>query len=114
MLDVDPVLVRHALFNLLHNAAQAAPGKTITVELAEEVRDQRPGWRIAVCDQGAGIAPEIADKLFTPFFSTRPGGTGLGLSVARHIAMQHGGALSVQPNPQGGARFILWLPQARP
>lgn len=106
----DPVLLRHALFNLIQNAAQADPHGPITISLAPLQREGMAGWALAVSDHGPGIAPEAVDRLFTPFFSTRPGGTGLGLAVAHHIAVQHGGDLWAEDNPGGGARFIVWLP----
>lgn len=110
MLEADPVLIRHALFNLIHNAAQAAPGDPVVVSLAGEQRGGVPGWRLAVADSGPGLTPEVAAKLFTPFFTTRAGGTGLGLSVAQHIALQHGGSIRAENKPGGGALFIIWLP----
>lgn len=110
VVQADPVLLRHALFNLIQNAAQADPQGPLAVSLAAEAQEGRAGWIIAVADHGPGIAPEVAARLFTPFFSTRPGGTGLGLSVARHIAVQHGGDLRAENHPGGGARFVLWLP----
>lgn len=113
VLDVDPVLMRHALFNLLHNAVQVDPRGPVRVELAREERERTAGWRLAVSDHGPGIAPEATTNLFTPFFSTRPGGTGLGLSVAQHIAVQHGGSIRAENNPDGGARFIIWLPERK-
>ncbi|MBI3140634.1 MAG: two-component sensor histidine kinase [Rhodocyclales bacterium] len=113
VLDVDPVLLRHALFNLLHNAVQADPQGSARVELVPEERQGVAGWRLAVCDRGPGLAPEVAANLFTPFFTTRPGGTGLGLSVAQHIVLQHGGSIRAENNPGGGARFIVWLPEQK-
>ena len=110
MAKADPVLLRHALFNLIQNAAQADPRGPVTVALAAATREGIVGWQVSVADCGPGIAPEAAKKLFVPFFSTRPGGTGLGLSVARHIAVHHGGDLWAEDNPGGGARFVLWLP----
>ncbi|NCC93692.1 MAG: hypothetical protein EOM10_10475 [Opitutae bacterium] len=84
ILDVDPVLVRHALFNLLANAAQASPpGGAIRVILQPEVGpEQQPGWSLEVQDQGPGLSAAVREKLFTPFFTTRPSGTGLGLALA--------------------------------
>ncbi|MDP2825699.1 MAG: HAMP domain-containing sensor histidine kinase [Sulfuritalea sp.] len=108
--EADPVLLRHALFNLIQNAAQADPRGPLTLTLDAATREGIAGWQLSVADRGLGIAPEAATWLFTPFFSTRPGGTGLGLSVARHIAVLHGGDLWAEDNPGGGARFILWLP----
>lgn len=109
-IQADPVLLRHALFNLIHNAAQADPKGPIAVELAPAQREGLEGWELAVADHGPGLPPEAAKKLFTPFFSTRPGGTGLGLSVAQHIVVQHGGVIRAGDNPGGGARFVIWLP----
>ena len=65
---------------------------------------------LAVTDAGPGFGPDAADKLFKPFFTTRATGTGLGLYVAQHIAMKHGGAVLAENLAQGGARFSIWLP----
>lgn len=110
VLRVDPVLMRHAMFNLIHNAAQADPAGPIDVSLMAEASEAGAGWAIAVSDHGPGMTPEVQKHLFTPFFSTRSGGTGLGLSVAQQIAAQHGGRLRAENNPEGGARFVIWLP----
>jgi len=110
VLEADPVLIRHALFNLIHNAALARPNGQVTVSLTVAQQNGVDGYNLSVTDLGSGISPEVAGKLFTPFFTTRPGGTGLGLSVAQHIAAQHGGNIRAENIPEGGARFILWLP----
>lgn len=110
ILEVDPVLIRHALFNLIHNATQAAPRAPVIVSLLAEARGGMVGWRLAVADSGAGITPDVAGKLFTPFFTTRPSGTGLGLPVAQHIVLQHGGQIHAENGADGGALFIIWLP----
>ncbi len=110
MLNVDPVLVRHALFNLVHNAILAAPESTVVVSLAPEEMDGVPGYQLAVSDSGNGFSNEIAAKLFKPFFTTREQGTGLGLSVAQHIVMKHGGSIRAENLTDGGARFSIWLP----
>lgn len=106
---VDPILVRHALFNLLTNAAQADPSGRIEIALTSEEREA-VGWSIAVADHGPGVPPEARRSIFAPFFTARPGGVGLGLSVVEHIAIQHGGAIMVEDAPGGGACFVLWLP----
>jgi signal transduction histidine kinase len=108
--DVDENLVRNALFNLIHNASQVDPNGMVAVSVTGEQREGRPGVSIAVSDDGPGFPPELADKLFTPFFTTRRGGTGLGLSIAQHIAILHGGTISAENKPEGGASFTLWLP----
>ena len=60
--------------------------------------------------RAAASIRETAAKLFKPFFTTRASGTGLGLSVAQHIAMKHGGVVLAENLPAGGARFSIWLP----
>jgi len=110
IIDVDPVLIRHAVFNLLHNAVLAKPGGQVTVSLRAEARNGKAGYAIAIEDDGPGIAAEISAKLFTPFFTTRAGGTGLGLSVAQHIAAQLGGVVHASNRSTGGAAFVIWLP----
>jgi signal transduction histidine kinase len=112
-IEADPVLLRHALFNLIHNATQADPRGPILVSLSPAQSEGLDGWQLAVSDRGPGLKTDVAEKLFTPFFSTRPGGTGLGLSVAQHIAIRHGGGIRAEDNPGGGARFVIWLPQSK-
>lgn len=112
-LDVDPVLIRHSLFNLLSNAAQAnPPGGTITVSLDPEVQSpgQLPGWSLSVRDEGPGLSDDVSKKIFTPFFTTRAEGTGLGLPVVQHVAILHEGSINATNAEGGGALFALWLP----
>jgi len=87
-LDVDPVLIRQPLFNLIHNAILAAPDKQVHVALILLEREGVPGIQLDVTDAGPGFDHENAAKLFKPFFTTRTSSTGLGLSVAQHIAMK--------------------------
>jgi signal transduction histidine kinase len=116
VLTLDPILMRHALFNLLVNAAQATPAGSDTVGLVIELKAQRdvasgtPGWVLAVLDRGGGIAPEILDKIFVPFFTTHADGTGLGLPVVLHVALLHDGHVTAANRPDGGAQFAIWLP----
>ena len=110
MLNVDPVLIRQALFNLIHNAVLAAPDKQVRVALAGSQRDGVSGVLLSVTDSGPGFSRETAAKLFKPFFTTRSTGTGLGLPVAQHIAMKHGGVVLAENLAEGGARFSIWLP----
>jgi len=109
-LNVDPVLLRQALFNLIHNAILAAPDEQVRVTLADAERDAVPGILICVIDSGPGFDKATAARLFKPFFTTRANGTGLGLSVAQHIAMKHGGVVLADSLSEGGARFSIWLP----
>jgi PAS domain S-box-containing protein len=112
-LKVDPVLIRHALFNLLSNAVQASrPGGTVIVCLTPEIAHDEgtAGWSLSVIDHGEGIPDDIVGKIFTPFFSTRSNGTGLGLPVVQHVAILHEGHVSAANMPEGGACFAIWLP----
>lgn len=96
--------------NLITNAAHAAAGGGHRVSVRTRVEDK---WVVAlVCDDGAGIAPENMDRIFEPFFSTKPygQGAGLGLSIVRDIVDRHGGVLSVETRPENGASFSVRLP----
>lgn len=114
VLTVDPILIRHALFNLLMNAAQATVDEgaiVIGLEPAANPDTGAPGWVLSVADHGKGIATDILDKIFLPFFTTRSDGTGLGLPVVQHVALLHGGFVSASNRPGGGTQFAIWLPQ---
>jgi signal transduction histidine kinase len=113
-LTVDPILIRHALFNLLTNAAHATPDDgqiTIALESSPNPETGLPGWLLSVSDQGSGVSPEIIDRIFEPFFTTRKDGTGLGLPVVQHVALLHHGTVSVRSLPSGGTQFAIWLPE---
>jgi signal transduction histidine kinase len=107
--DADPDLLAQLLINLLKNAGEAvagAAGGRVTLR-AEAV----PGGRVAieVVDNGPGIDPGMQQDIFLPFFSTKKDGTGVGLSLARQIALAHGGALTCAPGPTAGSCFRLLL-----
>jgi signal transduction histidine kinase len=115
VLMADPILLRHALFNLLVNAAQATEGEgaiVIGLQAQSHPETGAPGWVLSVRDHGKGIAPEILGKVFTPFFTTRHEGTGLGLPVVQHVALLHHGFVSVENLAEGGTQFAVWLPQS--
>jgi signal transduction histidine kinase len=105
---VDQSQLTKVLVNLLLNALDVLPhGGRVEVELQEA---SAGGARIAIRDNGPGISSAIADRLFTPFVSTKPTGTGLGLSISRRIIEEHGGRLSGHNRPEGGAMFLIELP----
>ena len=115
VLTVDPILIRHALFNLLTNAAQATPDDAasaivIALDAKASPDSGAPGWVLSVSDHGKGIAAEILDKIFLPFFTTRSDGTGLGLPVVQHVALVHGGYVNASSLQGGGTQFAVWLP----
>jgi signal transduction histidine kinase len=114
ILTVDPILIRHALFNLLLNAAQATVDEgaiVIALERAASPDSGAPGWVLSVTDHGKGIAPDVMDKIFLPFFTTRSDGTGLGLPVVQHVALLHNGYVTASNQPGGGTQFAIWLPE---
>jgi two-component system sensor histidine kinase FlrB len=96
-----------AILNLVNNALQAAGTSGHVTVLG-----QRNGSRveILVSDDGPGIEARIAAQIFEPFFTSRPQGTGLGLSVARSVARAHNGDIELLESPAGGATFALTLP----
>ena len=112
--DLPPValdrdMFKQALLNLLLNAQQAMlTGGELTIQAARE------GHTVVLdlIDTGKGMAPEVAAKAFRPFFSTRDGGTGLGLPTTRKIVQAHGGTIEVQSEVGRGTKFTIRLPIA--
>jgi signal transduction histidine kinase len=93
--------------NLVVNAMQVmADGGTLTVR----TRPLAGGLQIEVLDTGPGIPDDLADKIFAPFFTTKPTGSGLGLTICSQIIKAHGGVLEAASRPEGGARFSFILP----
>jgi signal transduction histidine kinase len=104
---VDPNLIKQALLNLLINAVQAmAEGGELLLRLI--ARDDQAV--IEVTDTGPGIEPAALENIFRPYWSSKQGGSGLGLPTARRIAREHGGTLTVESEPGKGTRFVLTLP----
>jgi two-component system sensor histidine kinase HydH len=106
---LDETKMRQVLSNLLANALQASPeGSTVDVFLSVEGK----ALRIVVEDSGEGIPEDALDSIFVPFVTTRLHGTGLGLPVARRLVELHGGTLVATNRQEGGARFVMTLPNA--
>lgn len=113
----DRTMVEQVLLNLSRNGLQAMESATPLEDrvLTLRARQTHARWvTFSVCDAGPGIEAEVAAKLFTPFFSTRSEGMGLGLSLCRTVIEQHGGALDFGPGPQQrGTEFRFTLPTPR-
>ena len=107
--ELDGSAIAQVVTNLVVNAAQAA-GQDGVVRLRSRAVDAR--IEIVVEDTGPGIPPDVMPRLFEPFFTTKPHGegTGLGLAVSHGIIETHGGSLTAENLPAGGARFIVTLP----
>jgi signal transduction histidine kinase/DNA-binding LacI/PurR family transcriptional regulator/CheY-like chemotaxis protein len=118
VVEMDQHQIGQVLNNLILNAVQAMPeGGTLDVRVR---RCAAPGdagapgeVRVAVADTGVGIAPEIIDRIFDPYFTTKVGGTGLGLATSLAILRRHGGDLQATSTPGQGAEFELRLPLSR-
>jgi signal transduction histidine kinase len=107
--------LHQVLLNLMLNGIQAL-GQEGKMTIQARVLDgagklNRPNFiEISVSDTGAGISREQLEKIFRPFYTTKRGGTGLGLSLCRRIISQHGGTLTVESEVSKGSRFIIRLP----
>ncbi|MBN2542560.1 PAS domain S-box protein [bacterium] len=123
-LEADPVLLEQALINIMNNAFDAMPdGGTVTVEtenaIVENINDGKPGMSapekfvsISIKDTGEGMSPEIMNRIFEPYFTTKGvrNGFGLGLAMADNIVKQHDGHIEVESIPGEGTLFRILLP----
>ncbi|GIW88439.1 MAG: two-component sensor histidine kinase [Isosphaeraceae bacterium] len=108
---LDQDLIKQALLNLILNAQLAMPDGG---ELILRTRRDDHAAIIDVIDTGTGIPAEILPRIFDAFFSTRPGGSGLGLPTTRKIIEAHGGSIDVESEPGRGTRFTIRLPLSQP
>lgn len=107
-MNADALLLKQALSNLIDNALQALPpdGGKINIRCLPTAT----GVCLQVSDNGCGMTAEIQARLFTPFYSTRPSGTGLGLALVAKIINLHGGRIKVESAPSVGTTFTITLP----
>jgi two-component system, NtrC family, nitrogen regulation sensor histidine kinase GlnL len=116
----DPEALQRLFLNLLLNALDAASSRVTVstrVETGRRFRDRdgelHPLVRVAVEDDGAGVAADARTRLFQPFFTTKPKGTGLGLAIAQRITSDHEGTIALEDPSGRGARFVVTLPATR-
>jgi signal transduction histidine kinase len=112
--SLDQELFKQALLNLMLNAEQAMPeGGELTIQaLCEREVDSRT-VHLSLIDTGQGMQAEVRAKVFEPFFSTKKGGTGLGLATTRKIIEAHGGTIAVESEPERGTKFTIRLPAVK-
>jgi two-component system sensor kinase FixL len=109
---LDKIQIHQVITNLVRNSVDALEGvqrREIVISTRQAGQDS---IEITVADTGPGLAPELADRLFQPFVTTKPTGLGIGLSICRSIVDAHGGRLFASDNPGGGMIFHVYLPTA--
>jgi signal transduction histidine kinase len=105
----DAARMEQVVLNFIRNSMEAMEkGGTITVS----TRANRNGAELVVRDDGPGIPPEIQKRIFTPFFTTKKKGNGLGLAICYQIIREHGGEIMLESEPGKGAAFSVWLPSS--
>jgi signal transduction histidine kinase len=118
--NLDEGHLKQALLNLLLNATQAMTGSggdsgqrgELIVRTHAARGATTPQWHVHVIDTGPGIAADVLPRIFTPYFTTRSGGSGLGLPTTKRIIEAHGGTIDVHTSPGAGTDFEITLPKA--
>lgn len=122
-MDGDSDLLHRAIFNLVLNAAQAlGDGGNVRVSMRAATPDTVPGGvvpetgaiRLVIEDDGPGMPDDVRERIFTPFFTTKPRGSGLGLPVVHRAIEAHRGVVLVDSSPGSGTRFTIILPRTQP
>ncbi|QLA16382.1 two-component system sensor histidine kinase NtrB [Desulfolutivibrio sulfoxidireducens] len=109
---MDQGLIHLALTEILRNAVEFSGKGDLRIRM--HARPEGDVWRVVVSDSGPGVAPGNLPFVFDPFFSTKPRGAGIGLTMVRKIVMEHGGEVSVHSSPGAGTRITVRLPRADP
>ena len=111
----DHGMLEQVLLNVMHNGIDAmthVPPAQRTLRLDLSASEEQ--YTLRISDRGCGISPEVQEKLFSPFFTTKPSGMGMGLNICRSIIEFHHGRLWAEDNPAGGATFVIVLPKMLP
>ena len=106
---IDSQLIEQVMLNLINNATEAmkdVDDKRMRVTSHKE----GDNVKISISDSGKGVPPEIREKIFDPFYTTKSGGAGIGLCLCQRIVSDHGGSIEVFPSEYGGARFEVTIP----
>jgi signal transduction histidine kinase len=115
----DPHQLRQLFTNLVINAFEALTGRgCVSISAVQLIEDETPGSegqngpsvQVDVIDDGPGMPPDVMEKIFSPFFTTKPQGSGLGLAIVRKIVDAHDGRIDVSARPSGGTQFRVTLP----
>ena len=107
----DAGAMKRAIANLVDNAAEAMQDSLVKeIQISTSIAEERDSVEIVIADTGHGVTPELKEKLFLPYFSTKKRGTGLGLAIVSRIIEDHHGSIRVEENRPVGARFTLELP----
>ena len=102
--------MEQVFLNLLKNAREACSRRP-SPEVEVVAEPMANGIRFLVSDNGEGILPEVKERIFVPFFTTKPNGSGIGLSLCRQIVSLHGGRIYVESELGKGTRFVMELPR---
>ena len=114
LLMIDRTQVEQVLINLIKNANEACEGVTEpNITLFSTFDDETQIFRLSITDNGSGILPEVQERIFVPFFTTKTSGSGIGLSICKQIMMLHGGGISVMSVPGKGTTFTLKFANAQ-
>jgi signal transduction histidine kinase len=112
LISADPSQIKGVFTNILNNAADAVPDRTGKIEVKAKVYHEL--IKIHIADNGNGIAKSDLKKVFEPFFTTKAKGTGLGLTVSKHIVKMHGGFINIKSHKGKGTSAIITLPIEEP
>jgi len=105
--SVDPIKLKQAFLNIVRNGIEAIGTEGELTIASQPAGDQ---VEITVSDNGKGMTPDELDQLFTPFFTTKHRGTGLGVAYAQQVVLEHGGEIRCESNPGEGTTFVITLP----
>ncbi len=107
ILNIDTSLINQALINLLRNALDSLPSEGGKIEIILTISDSQP--YLTIKDNGLGMTQDTINNLFQPFYTTKPNGSGVGLSITRQIIQKHGGEIRIQSHPDKGTSVCITL-----